>query len=78
MIPQPAFHGLTHFAHEVFSLTHLSAFFFLVPFQNCWCLHLCVEQFFMPLLLLPPLRSARRTHTLPISKGLSFFCFFEF
>lgn len=45
------------------------------------CLHLCVEQFLHATTTTTPFtQGARRTHTHtpPISKGLSFFCFFEF
>lgn len=45
------------------------------------CLHLCVEQFLHATTTTTPFpQRARRTHTHthPISKGLSYFCFFEF
>lgn len=64
MIPQPAFHGLTRFAHEAFSLTHLSAFLFCSFSNLLVSVCICVwNNFFMPLLLLPPLRRARDEHT---------------
>lgn len=64
MIPQPAFHGLTRFAHEGFSLAHLSAFLFCSFSKLLVSVCICVwNNFFMPLLLLPPLRRARDEHT---------------